>query len=126
MSESYDFLILGGGTNGLSAAAYLSREGYSTLVIEKEKYLGGCAITKDLTLPGFHHDALASSINIWKLGPVEEELELKSYGYRYVNPEVVASTPFRNGNAVTIHRDIEKTVKSIGRFSSGLSPFHPV
>ena len=117
MSESYDFLILGGGTNGLSAAAYLSREGYSTLVIEKEKYLGGCAITKDLTLPGFHHDALASSINIWKLGPVEEELELKSYGYKYVNPEVVASTPFRNGNAVTIHRDIEKTAKSIGRFS---------
>lgn len=117
MSESYDFIVLGGGTNGLSAAAYLSREGFSTLVVEKETYLGGCAITKDITLPGFHHDVFASSINIWKLGPVEKELNLKDYGYRYVDPEIIASTPFKNGGAITIHRNIEKTLKSIERFS---------
>ncbi len=117
MSESYDFIVIGGGTNGLSAASYLAKEGYSTLVVEKEKYLGGCAITGDLTLPGFHHDVLASSINIWKLGPVEEELGLKDYGYRYIDPEVVASTPFKSGKAITIHRNLENTVKSIEQFS---------
>lgn len=117
MAESYDFIILGGGTNGLSAAAYLSKEGFSTLVIEKEPYLGGCAVTKELTLPGFHHDVFASSINIWKLGPVEKELNLKQYGYRYVDPEVIASTPFKSGNAITIHKDLEKTVKTIEKFS---------
>lgn len=114
---SYDFIILGGGTNGLSAAAYLAREGFSVLVVEKEKYLGGCAITDDITLPGFHHDVLASSINIWKLGPVEQELGLKEYGYRYIDPEVVASTPFRNGKAITIHRNLEATIKTISQFS---------
>lgn len=116
--SSFDFIILGGGTNGLSAASYLAKEGYSTLVVEKEKYLGGCAITQEATLPGFQHDVLASSINIWKLGPVEEELGLREYGYRYIDPQVVASTPFRSGKAITIYRDIEETVKSISQFSS--------
>lgn len=117
MSESYDFIVIGGGTNGLSAASYLAKEGYSTLVVEKEEQLGGCAITSDITLPGFHHDVLASSINIWKLGPVEEELGLKDYGYRYIDPEVVASTPFKNGKAITIHRNLDSTVKTIEQFS---------
>ncbi len=117
LEQSYDFIVIGGGSNGLSAASYLSKHGFSTLILEKEKILGGCAITKDITLPGFHHDVFASSINIWKLGPVEEELGLKNYGYAYIDPQVVASTPFRNGKAITIYRDIESTVKSIEQFS---------
>lgn len=117
MSGAYDFIILGGGTNGLAAAAYLAKEGFSTLVVEKEQHLGGCAITGDITLPGFHHDVLASSINIWKLGPVEQELGLKDYGYRYIDPEVVASTPFKSRKAITIHRNLDSTVKSIEQFS---------
>jgi len=36
--QQYDFLILGGGPTGSSAAIYLRRKGYSVLVMEREKF----------------------------------------------------------------------------------------
>ncbi len=114
---AFDFIVIGGGTNGLSAASYLGREGFSTLVIERQKYLGGGAITQELTLPGFHHDVFATSINIWRASSIQQDLELEKYGYRELEPEPVASTPFKNGKTVTIHRDLNQTLKSISQFS---------
>jgi phytoene dehydrogenase-like protein len=112
-----DFIIVGGGTNGLSAAAYLGKEGYSTIVIEREAYLGGGASTRELTLPGFWHDVFATSVNIWRASPIEQDLELEKYGYKDVNPEPVASTPFRSGRAISIHRDLNLTLKSMSQYS---------
>jgi len=117
VSVTADFVVIGGGTNGLSAAAYLGKEGYSTIVIEGKPYLGGCAITQELTLPGFRHDVFATSINIWRASPIQQDLELEKYGYRDVNPEPIASTPFRDGRAISIHRDLNLTLKSISQFS---------
>ena len=115
--KSSDFIIVGGGTNGLAAASYLAKEGYSTLVLEKQGYLGGGAVTKELTLPGFKHDIFATSINIWRASSIQEDLELERYGLQVVDPDPVASTPFKSGKAVTIHRDLNSTLKSISQFS---------
>ncbi len=117
MATDFDFIVIGAGINGLTAASYLAKEGFSTIIIEKQDYLGGCAVTKELTIPGFKHDVFATSINIWRLGPVEKELNLRKYGYRDLSPEVVASTPFKNGRAITIYNDINKTANSIAGFS---------
>lgn len=116
--SSADFIIVGGGTNGLSAAAYLGKEGYSTLVLERQDYLGGGAITRnEFTLPGFKHDIFATSINIWRASSIENDLELQKFGYRDVNPDPVACTPFKNGKAVSLYRDLNLTLKSIEQFS---------
>ena len=119
-SPNFDFVIVGGGTNGLSCAAYLAKEGYSTLVLERQKYLGGGAITIDnFTIPGFRHDIFATSINIWRAGAIQQDLELEKYGYRDVSPDPVASTPFKkSGKAISIYRDLDSTLKTISRFSS--------
>jgi phytoene dehydrogenase-like protein len=117
-STNPDFIVVGGGTNGLSAAAYLGEEGYSTLVLERQEYIGGGAVTQELTLPGFKHDIFATSINIWRASSIQQDLELEKYGYKDLNPDPVASTPFRNGKgAISIYRDLELTLKSISRFS---------
>ena len=44
MTERYDAVIVGGGHNGLTAAAYLSRAGWRTLVLERRHVLGGAAV----------------------------------------------------------------------------------
>ncbi|MEG2777713.1 MAG: NAD(P)/FAD-dependent oxidoreductase, partial [Aurantimicrobium sp.] len=43
--EAYDVVIVGGGHNGLTAAAYLAKTGRSVLVLEKSDHLGGAAIS---------------------------------------------------------------------------------
>ena len=39
----YDAVIIGGGHNGLVCASYLSKNGYKTVVLEKNEKLGGLA-----------------------------------------------------------------------------------
>ena len=114
----FDAIVVGGGTNGLCAAAYLSRRSLRVLLLERMERLGGAAITEEATLPGFRHDLLATSLNLWRVGDIAEELELSRYGYREALPDPVAASPFPGGRTVTIHRDLERTVRSIERFSS--------
>lgn len=48
MSARYDVVIVGGGHNGLVAAAYLSRAGKSVLVLEQAETAGGAAVSAPL------------------------------------------------------------------------------
>lgn len=117
VEATFDFIIVGGGTNGLTAASYLAKDGLKTVVVERMHEVGGGAITRELTLPGFHHDVIATSINTWRASPVQDELELDKYGYADMDPDPVASTPFKNGKSVTIYKDLQATLKSIRQFS---------
>ncbi|HET7327256.1 MAG TPA: NAD(P)/FAD-dependent oxidoreductase [Nocardioidaceae bacterium] len=44
-SEEYDAVIVGGGHNGLVAAAYLARAGLATLLLEQQPHTGGAAVS---------------------------------------------------------------------------------
>jgi len=44
-NTSYDVVIVGGGHNGLTAAAYLARAGKSVLLLERDDHLGGAAVS---------------------------------------------------------------------------------
>jgi phytoene dehydrogenase-like protein len=46
MRASYDAVVVGGGHNGLVAAAYLARAGASVLVLERRDEVGGAAVSE--------------------------------------------------------------------------------
>ncbi|WP_136708320.1 NAD(P)/FAD-dependent oxidoreductase [Agromyces sp. H66] len=47
MSQPHDVVIIGGGHNGLTAAAYLARAGRSVLLLERDDHLGGAAVSAE-------------------------------------------------------------------------------
>jgi phytoene dehydrogenase-like protein len=50
-AEMHDAVVVGGGHNGLTAAAYLARAGWSVLVLERQAEPGGAAVSRRL-FPG--------------------------------------------------------------------------
>lgn len=59
-SKHYEYIIVGAGLSGLTAAAYLSKAGYSVLILEKTPSLGG--LLNSFTRDGYVFDAGARSI----------------------------------------------------------------
>ena len=52
MAKRYDAVVIGGGHNGLTSAAYLAKAGKKVLVLERRHVLGGAAVTEEI-FPGF-------------------------------------------------------------------------
>ena len=46
--KKYDAIIIGAGHNGLTNAAYLARAGLDVLVVEKNDYIGGAAVSREM------------------------------------------------------------------------------
>ena len=44
----YDAIVIGAGHNGLTNAAYLAKAGLNVLVVEKNEYIGGAAVTREM------------------------------------------------------------------------------
>ena len=46
--KTYDAIIIGAGHNGLTNAAYLAKAGLDVVVVEKNEYIGGAAVSREL------------------------------------------------------------------------------
>jgi phytoene dehydrogenase-like protein len=72
---THDAIIIGAGHNGLTAAAYLARAGYSILVLERRDIVGGCCVTEQIA-PGCR--ASTASYTVSLLNPkVIHDMELE-------------------------------------------------
>lgn len=74
--ESFDVVIVGGGIAGLTAGAYTSRAGRSTLLLEKESYCGG--LVNSFVRDGFHYDGgIRATENAGVLFPMLRDLGIE-------------------------------------------------
>ena len=119
--STFDVVVAGGGVNGLACAATLAREGLSVCVVERNAWVGGGAVTQEVTLPGFKHDLYGSS-HVWiqcnaDFKAIQPELE--RYGLKYLSPaDQITGHPDRHGGpGIVIHRSIDKTCDSIAQYS---------
>jgi phytoene dehydrogenase-like protein len=120
MSQQYDVIVVGAGHNGLLVAAYMAKAGLKTLVLEKEKWLGGSTSTVECTVPGFKHDLGGTMHSAIQGNPViaNDELGLKrKYGLKYLYPEMSASNVFDDGTSLTFWHSLDKTCDEIAKFS---------
>ena len=78
MARRYDAVVIGGGHNGLTAAAYLARAGFDTLVLERRHVLGGAAVTEEV-FPGFRFSVASYVVSLLR-PEIIRELELPKHG----------------------------------------------
>ena len=76
--KKYDAIIIGGGHNGLTAAAYLARAGKDVLVMERRYVLGGAAVTEEV-FPGFKFSVCSYVVSLLKANIIRE-LMLPKFG----------------------------------------------
>ena len=90
-TQRWDAIVVGGGHNGLVAAAYLGRAGLRTLLLEQRETVGGAVGTSEIA-PSAWVPTLAHTVG--RLTPsVARELELSKHGLRLVQPAAVATSP---------------------------------
>jgi len=121
MSEKYDIITVGSGHNGLVAAAYMAAAGKKTLVLERNAWFGGGVVTRELTVPGFHHDQHSMAHIFIQGNPLlkNDELGLKSkHGLEYIFPELPMMSVFEDGQTLGLYRDRDRTCEEIAKFSS--------
>lgn len=117
----YDVVIAGAGHNGLICAAMLVRKGLRVLVLERNEWVGGGVLTRELTLPGFKHDPFGSS-HVWiHLNPDFQELkpELEKHGLKYIwSDDHITGHPNKyEGDGIIVYKDIDKTCDTIAAYS---------
>jgi phytoene dehydrogenase-like protein len=114
---TYDGIVIGAGHNGLTLAAYLARAGLSVLVLERNAWIGGGTTTDEPLLPGFRFNLHSNFYIGLDHAPFVRDLELHRFGFAYVVPPVQQAAAFRDGTAITIHQDVDRTCASLARFS---------
>ncbi|MBS1888710.1 MAG: NAD(P)/FAD-dependent oxidoreductase [Actinobacteria bacterium] len=104
----FDAVVVGGGHNGLVAAAYLAREGWGVCVLERNAEVGGCVATEELTLPGYRHDVMSSWHPLFHLSRAYADFggELARHGLEYLNTDAwTTASVGADGSTVRGHRD---------------------
>jgi phytoene dehydrogenase-like protein len=110
----YDVVIIGGGHNGLTTAAYLGRAGRKVLVLERRHVLGGAAVTEEV-FKGFRFSVCSYVVSLLR-PEIIRELDLPSHGFE-VLPLDGTFTPMPNGDYLWRMNDHARTRREIARHS---------
>src|SRR5438093_1320786 len=116
-SSPFDVIVVGGGTNGLVAAAYLAKRGARAVVVEARHKTGGAADTMAPwpEAPGFKVTTLSYVMSLMP-GTIVRDLRLEHHGYRGI-PVGPYFVPFPDGRYIIQSDDAKADHDEFAKFS---------
>ena len=122
---TFDVVVIGGGTKSLITAIYLAKYGKMSVgVFDREHEIGGAWCTDEGAAPGFLAEYHASSTNMVYMMPVTRDFpEWEELGGVYNDISYGTCAIFEEDQShtfiygATVDPTMEKTAKSIARFS---------
>jgi phytoene dehydrogenase-like protein len=111
MASRTDVAVIGGGHNGLVAAAFLAKAGRKVTLFEAAEEIGGILRTTSpadgVTAPGIAHTVGRLRTSVVK------DLELERHGFEPIAPDARMFAPQPDGSAVTFWGDPARTVSEL-------------
>ena len=120
---SYDAIVVGGGHNGLTCAAYLARAGLGVCVLERRDVLGGACVTEEVW-PG-QRVSRASYVVSMLQPKIVSELRLHEFGYEAVPLDPSYATFGPDGRPLFFYNEVERTQVELARYSKKDAAAYP-
>ena len=119
--ESYDAVIIGAGPNALVNAAYLTKAGWSVLILDRNDRPGGGLRTQEITLPGFVHDVYAGFLILFAISAAYADLapDLATRGLTMANSDTPAGVSLHDGSATILTTDMAANMAEAERLAPG-------
>ena len=112
--NKYDAIVIGAGHNGLTNAAYLAKSGLKVLVLEKNEYIGGAAVSRELH-DGWTYSNCSYVCSLLR-PEIYRDLNLQKHGLQVL--AYGGSVTFtKDGNIFGGYSDPDLARREIGRFS---------
>lgn len=114
MTEKYDAIVIGAGHNGLTNGAYLAKAGLKVLMVEKNDYIGGATVSRQLYKDWYYSNC--SYVCSLLRPEVYRSLNLAKYGLQVV-PYGGSVTLARNGDYIASYVDPDVSRREVARHS---------
>lgn len=112
--KTYDAIVVGAGHNGLTTAAYLARAGLDVVCVEKNDYIGGAAVSRELYKDWIYSNC--SYVCSLLRPEIFRSLELHKHGLQ-ITPYGGSLTFMENGDYYGSYHDGEVAYREMARFS---------
>ncbi|MGW0999004.1 phytoene desaturase family protein [Streptomyces sp. NPDC002523] len=107
-------VVVGGGPNGLAAAALLAKAGLRVTLLEAAQEVGGGARSYEAILPGLLHDHCSAIHPMAVTSPALRALDLERHGLRWRLPDIDCVHPLDDGSSGVLLRSVEETARGLG------------